>query len=185
MSRQRMRSGTTLVTVATIALGITVSAQKTTPVHPGKRGSPHVKTEWVIDGATISIEYGRPFLKGRPEADMMPAGQPWRTGADEATVLTTDKPLKFGSVSLPAGTYTINTQPGDKAWQLIFGKLGKPGQWGIPYNAALEIGRTPMAVGKAKAPAEQVTISIDDTPAGATLRVEWGTTSATAPFTVG
>ncbi len=76
------------------------------------------------------------------------AGQPWRTGADEATVLVTDKALKFGSYSLPAGTYTINTEPGDKGWQLIFGKLSKPGQWGVPYQKDLEIGRAPMSVGK-------------------------------------
>jgi len=168
-----------------MAFAISASAQKTTPVHPGKGGSPHVKTAWVIDGANITIEYGQPSLKGRTDADLMPAGKPWRTGADEATVLTTDKPLKFGSYSLPAGTYTINTEPGDKGWQLIFGKLGKPGQWGVPYNAALEIGRTPASVAKTKAPVETLQISIDDTPAGATLRVEWGTTSATAPFTVG
>ena len=57
-----------------------------------------------------------------------------------------------------------------------------PGQWGIPYQKDLEIGRTPMTLGKTKAPVENVTISIDDTPKGATLRVEWGTASATAPF---
>jgi hypothetical protein len=167
-------------------VGTTLLAQKTTQVHPGKAGSPHVKSEWAIDGANISIEYGRPFLKGRSEADVMPAGRPWRTGADEATVLTTDKPLKFGALSLQPGTYTINTQPDAGEWQLIIGKLGKPGQWGVPYNGSLEIGRAPMKVGKTKAPVEQVTISIDDTAgAGGTLRVEWGTASATAPFTVG
>jgi hypothetical protein len=176
---------TALLTTVMVAVGVSVGAQKTTTVHPGKGGSPHVKTEWTIDGATIAIEYGRPSLKGRPEADLMPAGKPWRTGADEATVLTTDKPLKFGTLSLPAGTYTINTQPGDKEWQLIIGKLGKPGQWGVPYNATLEIGRAPMTVATTKQPVEQLTISIDDTPAGATLRVEWGTKSARAPFTVG
>jgi hypothetical protein len=182
-----MRQGgcTVLVAAAIAASGVVGFAQKTTEVHPGKKGSPHVKTVWTIDGANISIEYGRPSIKGRSDASVMPAGEPWRTGADEATVLTTDKPLKFGSVSLPAGTYTINTQPGEKEWQIIFGKLGKPGQWGIPYNKALEIGRAPMAAGKTKAPVEQLTISIDDTPAGATLRIEWGGTSATAPFTVG
>jgi hypothetical protein len=115
---------------------------------------------------------------------MMPAGKPWRTGADEATVLTTDKPLKFGTLNLAPGTYTLNTQPGAE-WQLIVGKLGKPGQWGIPYNAGLEIGRAPMKVGKTAAPVEQLTISIDDTAAGAVLRVEWGTASATIPFSVG
>jgi hypothetical protein len=180
-----MRQSGWTALVAVVALGVTVGAQQTTPVHPGRGGSPHVKSEWTIDGAKVSIEYGRPMTKGRAEADLMPNGQPWRTGADEATVITTDKALKFGSISLTPGTYTINTQPGDTEWQLIFGKLGKPGQWGVPYNATLEIGRTPMAIGKTKAPVEQLTISIDDTPAGAVLRVEWGTKSATAPFTVG
>jgi hypothetical protein len=166
------------------AAAVTLAAgQKTTDVHPGKGGSPHVKSEWTIDGAAISIEYGRPSLKGRAEADLMPAGKPWRTGADEATVLTTDKPLKFGTLSLQPGTYTINTQPGDKDWQLIIGKLGKPGQWGVPYNASLEIGRAPMTLGKTKAPVEQLTISIDDTAQGGVLRIEWGTVSVRAPFT--
>jgi hypothetical protein len=171
--------------LAIMTWSIPMIAQKTTEIHAGKGGSPHVRSEWTIDGAHISIEYGRPHLKGRPESQMMPAGKPWRTGADEATVLTTDKPLKFGTVSLPAGTYTLNTQPGAQEWQLIFGKLAKPGQWGIPYNAALEIGRAPMKVGKAANPAEQLTISLEDTSAGGLLRIEWGTTSATIPFTVG
>lgn len=171
-----------LVAAGTLAAA---AAQKTTEVHPGKGGSPHVKSQWTIDGASIAIEYGRPSLKGRPDSKMMPAGKPWRTGADEATTITTDKALKFGSLSLEPGTYTINTQPGEGEWQLIIGKLGKPGQWGIPYNASLEIGRTPMKVAKTQAPVEQLTISIDDTAAGGTLRVEWGGVSATAPFTVG
>ena len=170
--------------LATVMCSTALIAQKTTQVHPGKGGSPHVRSEWTIDGANVSIEYGRPSLKGRPESQMMPAGKPWRTGADEATVLTTDKPLKFGTLNLAPGTYTLNTQPGAE-WQLIVGKLGKPGQWGIPYNAGLEIGRAPMRVGKTAAPVEQLTISIDDTAAGGVLRVEWGTASATIPFTVG
>ncbi len=168
-----------------LAAAVSVAAQKTNEVHPGRGGSPHVRSEWTIDGANISVEYGRPSLKGRPEADLMPVGQPWRTGADEATVLKTDKPLKFGTLSLQPGTYTLNTQPGEKDWQLIVGKLGKPGQWGIPYNATLEIGRAPMSLQKTKAPVEQVTISVDDTPKGGTLKVEWGTKSASVPFTVG
>ena len=165
-------------------LAIPVAAQKTTQIHPGRGGSPHVKTEWVIDGAAISIEYGRPYLKGRPEAELMPPGNPWRAGADEATVLSTDKPLKFGSQSLAPGSYTINLQPGP-TWQLIIGKLEKPGQLGIPYNPSLEMWRVPMTAGKTTAPVEQMTFTISDTPAGATLRLEWGTTSVSVPFTVG
>jgi Protein of unknown function (DUF2911) len=173
------------VIVATVAVcGVAMNAQKTTQIHPGRGGSPHVKSEWTIDGANIAIEYGRPSVKGRPEAGLMPPGEPWRTGADEATVITSTKRLTFGKVTLEPNTpYTINTQPGPE-WQLIFGKLGKPGQWGIPYNPTLELGRTSMTTGKAKQPVEQLTISVDDTPKGGALRVEWGTTSVTAPFTV-
>ncbi len=174
-----------IAAMAAVICSATIVAQTTTQVHPGKGGSPHVKTAWTVDGAAISIEYGRPYLKGRPDAQMMPAGQPWRTGADEATVLVTDKPLKFGALSLPAGTYTLNTQPGASDWQLIVGKLSKPGQWGIPYDPSLEIGRAPMTLGNAAPPVEQLTISIDDTAAGAVLRIEWGATKATVPFTVG
>ena len=168
----------------TAMLSATAAAQKTTELGTGGGGSPHVKTQWTVDGAQLSIEYGRPFMKGRPEADLMPAGKPWRTGADVATILTTDKPLKFGTLSVPAGSYTINTQPGAE-WQLILGKLADPKQWGVPYKPELELGRAPMKAAKTKMPVEQVTISVDDTPAGATLRIEWGTTSASVPFTVG
>jgi hypothetical protein len=158
-------------------------AQQTTQVHPGKGGSPHVKTAWTIDGASIAITYGRPSVKGRPADQLMPPGQTWRTGADEATTLETDKPLTFGALQVPAGTYTLYTVPGATEWQLIVSK--KTGQWGIPYPQGEDLGRAPMKVGTTAAPVEQLTISIDDTPAGATLRVEWGMTSATIAFRVG
>lgn len=159
------------------------AAQVTTPVHPGKGGSPHVRTEWKIDGATISIEYGRPSLKGRPESQLMPPGREWRTGADEATTLRTDRTLRFGNLVVPAGTYQIHSVPGPTSWQLIISKSTQA--WGIPYPAGQDLGRSPMTVAKTAAPVEQFTISIDDTAAGATLRIEWGTVSARAPFTVG
>ena len=116
-----------LVAAATIGL----SAQKMTEVHPGKGGSPHVRTEWTIDGANISIEYGRPFLKGRAEGKLMPPGQPWRTGADEQTTLVTNRTLRFGKLEVPAGTYGIYTVPGEKEWQLVVVKREKG--WGVPY----------------------------------------------------
>jgi DUF2911 family protein len=180
---RRIAYGMAAVLVMTAAASL--SAQKTTPVHPGKGGSPHVRTEWTIDGASLSIEYGQPSLKGRTDAALMPNGQPWRVGADEATVLKTDKPLKFGTLTLEPGTYTVNAEPGEKQWQLIVGKLSKPGQWGVPYNASLEIGRAPMSVTAAKSPVEQLKISIDDTAKGGTLKVEWGSKVASIPFTVG
>jgi hypothetical protein len=177
---------TTLALGLFVGSSIPVDAQKTIDLKAGSGGSPHVRTEWTLDGANLSIEYGRPFLKGRPEAQMMPHGAEWRTGADAATIITSNKPLRFGSVSLAPGTYTINTVPGPTEWQLVLGRLSKPGQWGIPYQKDLEIGRMAMKLGKTSKHVENVTISVDDTPGNtAVLRVEWGSTSVTAPFTIG
>lgn len=162
-----------------------LSAQKTVQTGVGNGGSPHVTYTWNEGSTEISISYGRPSLKGRPEAKMMEVGKPWRTGADEATVITSNAPLTFGKITLPAGSYTINTVPGDAEWQLLLGKLEKPGQWGIPYNAALEIGRVPMKLSKTKENVEQVTYAIDRIGKTHVLRIEWGTKSATAPFTIG
>jgi hypothetical protein len=160
-------------------------AQKTTQVHPGKGGSPHVKTEWTIDGAAISIEYGRPSLKGRtPGKDVDPyEGKEWRTGADEQTTLVTNRALKFGNLSVPAGTYGIHTIPVKGTWQLIVSKREKG--WGIPYPADQDLGRVPMTMGKPPTTADMLTFSIEDTPAGGTLHIDWGTTRASIPFTVG
>ena len=164
-------------------LGTALDAQKLVDVHPGKGGSPHVRAAWTIDGATISIEYGRPYLKGRTIGkDLAPYGQVWRTGADEATTLKTDKMLMFGARHLAAGTYTLYTLPGEKEWQLIISK--QTGQWGTEYNQAQDAMRIPMTIGQTSAPVEQLTISIDDTPKGATLRIEWGATSVSLPFSV-
>jgi hypothetical protein len=179
LSRIRFIAPLLAVTLVSTA----AAAQKTTDLGTGRGGSAHVKTEWTIGGAHVAIAYGRPKLKGRDQATLMPPGSPWRTGADAATVLTTDKPLTFGKVVLQPGSYTINTQPG-ATWQLIFGKLGQEGQWGVPYLPKLEIARTPMAVQTLPKPVEQLTISIDRQGAGQRLRIEWGTVSATAPFTI-
>jgi Protein of unknown function (DUF2911) len=171
--------------IAVAALTVTLSAQKTTEVHPGKAGSPHVRTEMTVDGANISIEYGRPALKGRtPGKDIDPyEGKEWRTGADEQTTLVTDRPLKFGTLAVPAGTYGIHTIPVKGTWQLIISKREKG--WGIPYPAGQDLGRVPMTMGKPAKMDERLTISIEDTAAGGTLHIDWGNTRASAPFTVG
>lgn len=181
-----MRTTTSMLAsgLAIAVFAVSAQAQNMTPIGPGAAGSPHVKAEWTIGGAHIAITYGRPYLKGRAESNMMPVGQPWRTGADEATVLTSDKSLTFGTITLPAGSYTINTQPGDKQWMLLLGTLKSAGQWGVPYVSALELGRAPMSLGRA-ALVEQVTYSIDSTAGGATLRIEWGTVSVSTRFTIG
>lgn len=182
------------ITLLSAALALPTYAQKTTELGKGGGGSPHVKTEWVVAPANIAIEYGRPSIKGRDQETLMPAGKEWRTGADAASIITTDKALKFGDITLQPGTYTINTVPGAKDWQIVFGKLGKAGQWGVPYLKDLEIGRAPMkltekpmiagANGAKVVPVEMVTFLIEPGKSAGTLKIEWGTKSASIPFTV-
>ena len=170
---------TAAVLMAVCAAGL--AAQQTTPV-PSKGPNPHVKTEWKIDGATISITYGRPSLKGRSLSGFEWWGKEWRTGADEKTTLVTDRALQFGSLNVPAGTYSINTRTGDQPWDLIISKA--VGGWGIPYPAGQDLGRVPMRSGTPPQAAELLTFSIDDTPAGATLHIDWGTTRHSVDFKV-
>ena len=170
-----------------LAVCFAATAQKTVQLGVGDGGSPHVRSEWDVKGAHITIEYGRPYLKGREIGNAVATyGEPWRTGADEATTITSDKLLKFGKIPLSANTiYTINTLPNAFAWKIMFGKLAATGQWGIPYRPELEIGQMPMMLHDTDASVEQVTISIEQTPAGGLLRVEWGKVSASVPFTIG
>src|SRR5258706_15022069 len=74
------------------------------------RASPHDKTSVTLGGKEITIEYGRPYLKGRSVGnEVAPYSQVWRTGADEATKLTTRVDLKIGSLAVPAGSYSLHS----------------------------------------------------------------------------
>jgi hypothetical protein len=157
-------------------------AQKTTPVHPGKGGSPHVRTEWTVSGANISVEYGRPSVKGRTigkDVDPLP-GQIWRLGADEPTILKTDKALQLGDVAVPAGTYSlwvITDSAG--GWKLVVNKTVP--KWGTMYpGAEADLARIDMKVEQLAAPVEQLTIDVDVK----SLSVSWGGTKASVPLTV-
>ena len=163
-------------------IAVVGAGQKTTTIHPGRGGSPHVRTEWTVSGANISIEYGRPYLKGRAVEKLVPPGYVWRAGADEATTLKSDKTLAFGSLTVPAGTHTLWIMPSAGTWQLIVNK--NTGQWGTEYDQKGDIGRVDMKLEKLAAPVEQLTFSIDPGPGGGVLKVEFGPYKASAPFAV-
>jgi hypothetical protein len=179
-----MKSVRTLIAVAGIAALSTLAldAQKVVSSKKGGGGSPHDTVEWTIDGAKITISYGRPFLKGRPLERMTPAGQIWRTGADEATTLVTDKQLMIGSLIINPGTYTVYTVPNAGTWKLVVNK--QTGQWGTEYHEDRDLGRADLKVEKLDKPVEQFTIAIDDTSGGGKLRLEWGTLRASTDFMV-
>jgi hypothetical protein len=174
---------TTLAAVAIAAVStLALDAQKVVNSKKGGGGSPHDTVEWTIDGAKITLSYGRPYLKGRPLETLTPAGKIWRTGADEATTMITDKQLMFGSLIVNPGTYTVYTVPGAGTWKLVVNK--QTGQWGTEYNEGQDLGRADLKVEKLDKPVEQFTISIDDTPGGGKLRLEWGGVRASTDFMV-
>ena len=151
-----------------------------TPIHDGQAGSPHVKVDWEVDGAKISISYGRPLLKGRIVGDSVEPleGRVWRLGADEATTFSTDSDLMVGAAHVPAGEYTLWTVSTRDTTELIVNH--ESGQWGTDYDESRNLGRAPMRVGTLTTPVEQLTLHIDNSE----LRVEWGSMVATVPIMV-
>ena len=162
------------------------STGRTTEIHPGDGGSPHVMTEWVMDEANISITYGRPYLKDRVVGETVEpmVGQVWRLGADEATMLKTDADLMISDTPIAAGEYTLlmlttlTTPPTEDVWQLIVNR--RTGQWGLDYDESQDLARIDMDLEVLPQPADQLLISIE----GGRLKVEWGTARASVPLTV-
>ncbi len=149
-----------------------------------QRVSPHEQASATIGGKKITIDYGRPYLKGRKAVGgaLAPYGQVWRTGADEATMLTTSVDFMIGDLKVPAGSYSLFTIPGPDSWTLIVNKTAK--QWGaFKYEEATDLGRTKMKVEKTPSPVEQFTINIvPGSGNNGTLVMEWENTKASVPL---
>ncbi|MEO6406033.1 MAG: DUF2911 domain-containing protein [Ferruginibacter sp.] len=96
----------------------------------GQRQSPKATATGKIGDANVTITYSSPSVKGRKIwGDLVPYDKVWRSGANEATILETDKELKVAGKKLPAGKYSLYTIPGEKEWQVIINS--QTGQWGI------------------------------------------------------
>jgi hypothetical protein len=94
------------------------------------RQSPKATATGKIGDANVTITYSSPSVKGRKIwGDLVPFDKVWRSGANEATILETDKELLVAGKELPAGKYSLYTIPGEKEWQVIINS--QTGQWGI------------------------------------------------------
>jgi len=143
--------------------------------------SPRDTVRGEIHGAHIVLDYGRPAVRGRTIfGQVVPWDSVWRTGANAATQLTTDKRLRFGDVAVAPGTYTIFTIPGPDRWLLIINS--QHGQWGTEYDKTKDLGRTAMKVRSTNEPAERFTISLTEEGDGGVLHLMWDRTEAFVPF---
>lgn len=99
------------------------------------RPSPPVTASGEVKGASITINYSSPAVKGREIfGSLVPYGKVWRAGANEATVFETNKDIKVEGKNLPAGKYSLYAIPGEKEWTIIFNK--QTGQWGVKRGGA-------------------------------------------------
>jgi len=120
---------------------------------------------------------GRPSMRGRIIfGGVVPWNHWWRTGANAATTLITDKDIVIGGANVPAGEYTLFTLPTPTSWTLIISKLTK--EWGTDYDDKMDLVRVPMTVSALAAPVEQLTIAIAPRGAGQSLIVSWEKTAA-------
>lgn len=163
--------------VAIVALIGVVAAQR-------NRVSPHETVELTLNGKKITVTYGRPSMKGRKiMGGLVPYDKVWRTGADEATVLTTEADLMIGSLEVPKGSYSLFTLPSESGWKLIVNKVDK--QWGaFSYDEKQDLGRTDMKVGKTNEPVEQFTITLAKDGDSGVMKMEWENTSASVDIKV-
>ena len=149
------------------------------------QGNPRGTAKLTLKGKTVSVEYGRPSLKGRSVDQLLSqlqAGEVWRLGADKSTTLSTGVDLAFGDTTVPTGDYSLWMQKqADNSWKLVFNK--QHGQWGTKHDAAQDAASAPLKQSQAAKPAEMVTITLAKAGAGGAITIEWGTMTVTAGFT--
>jgi hypothetical protein len=133
----------------------------------------------------IEITYSRPGMKGRKIFGALePFGEVWRAGANNATKVVFSTPVKIGGTEIPAGTYGLFAQLGQKEWTIILNKIAQ--QWGAySYNPKDDVVRLPAKVQKLAESVETFTIDINDIrDDSATLVLSWENTRVAVPFQV-
>ena len=178
---------TLILTTVGLVCALPVAAQQ-------RRVSPHETISAVIDGNRVTVTYGRPYTKNPRSGEvrkiwgsLVPYGKVWRTGADEATLMITQKPIVLGGTTVPAGAYTLWTLPQeDGSAKLIINK--QIGQWGVgpgSYDEKQDLARVDLKKDALDAPVDQFTMAVaKNTDGGGILKLSWENTQFSAPFTV-
>jgi hypothetical protein len=129
-----------------------------------------------LAGKLVTIDYGRPSLKGRDMLAQAQVGQAWRMGSGAATTLKTEADLMFGTASVPKGEYVLKaTKLAADTWQLdVVAKS----------DAAPRIAAAPFTTETLPESVEQFTIDLTGEGNKGELRLRWGKTALKATFSV-
>jgi hypothetical protein len=173
-----MRKQLAVLAVGGLTLGL-MAALGSAQMDKASRPSPAAKASCALgEGKTITVDYSSPRAKGRKiYGGLVPYGEVWRAGANEATTFVTTTDLMVGGNHVLAGNYTIFTIPNKDKWTLIISK--KTGEWGIPYPGAdQDLVRVDMKTSTLPSTVENFTIAFDKSAGGCTLRIDWEKTRA-------
>lgn len=185
VSRRALPALLALLASVTVAAAVapTAVAQPTAaaPMRDGTlpRVSPSASVSQTFGVTTASVAYGRPSARGRTlygTNGIVPDGQVWRAGADEATTITFSSDVRVEDEALPAGTYGLFAIPegGGTAWTVIFNRTAR--QWGaFQYDAAQDALRV-RVTGERIAPAlDRFTVGFDaPSDTSTVLTLAWG-----------
>jgi len=163
-----------LALVSLLALGLLSLGGLTTQAHGQNRG----ETKATIGNANVSVEYGRPSLKGRDMLKMMAVGSVWRIGADAATTITSDADLDFGGTRVAKGKH------------ILLARLADPGKWSLvvstkaafQYEPSAKLAEVPLELQEAKESVEQLTITLANKGGKGVIEIAWGTSRLVGSF---
>ena len=149
-----------------------------------KQYSPEEVAEYVNSEIAIRVYYNRPSKKGRIIfGDLVPYGEWWRTGANEATQIELTRDIRFDSGEvLTAGKYSLVTIPNPDQWEVIFNS--KIPDWGTEYFPKFDVLRVKGEVEKLPQTVEVFTIDFTEENGRPQLTMAWENTKVTVPFRV-
>lgn len=138
------------------------------------------KAEMKAGAGAITVDYGRPVLKGRDMLSQLLEGSFWRMGMNQATVLTTPVDLSFGATRVPKGAYSLWLKRSGDAFQIVFNS--QTGQWGTQHDPAKDVYTVPTTKAALSSPVEAFSIELVPAAKGGSLDLSWGATRLAAPF---
>jgi hypothetical protein len=175
-----MSNGTALRTGRALGGGLLACLIAAAPAGAqGERG----KAELAAGPGTISVDYGRPSLKGRDMFSQLADGAFWRMGMNQATVLTTPVDLVFGKTAVAKGSYSLWLRRSGDKFELVFNS--QTGQWGTQHDPAKDVASVPMTQAALPTPVETFAIDLKAEAKGGDLGLSWGTKRLSAAFEIG
>ena len=142
------------------------------------QGSERGTVQANISGARISIDYGRPALRGRDMLKQIQPGQVWRLGAGAPTTLESDKPLNFAGITVPQGKHILLARLVEpERWTLVFSSKSA-----FQYEPSAKVAEIPLDFREASDSAELVTITLIDKDGMGVLEIAWGKMRLSASF---